>query len=81
MLNAAELRMPAYESIAQRPMPLTTEEASQLFVDDVTIIHALREYHATDHNKFRALLGTVGMYFISYHIFTSCLTQFDLIHF
>lgn len=69
MFNVPELRMPAYKSIAMRPIPLTAQEASRLPVDDVTIIYALREYNATRSNKLHALLNMLSMYFVSYYIF------------
>ena len=65
MFNVAEWRIPAYESISGRSTLLTTEEASRLPVDDVTIIYALRQYIAADSRKFHALLKTLGMYFVS----------------
>jgi hypothetical protein len=73
MFNVAEWRIPAYESISRRSTLLTTEEASRLPVDDVTIIYALRQYITTDSKKFRAFLKTLGMYFVSNYISISLL--------
>jgi hypothetical protein len=65
--NVPEWRIPAYASLSRRPAPLSTGEARRLPVDDVTTIYALREYNTTDSRKFRAVLSTLGMYFVSYH--------------
>jgi hypothetical protein len=78
MFNVAEWRIPAYESISRRSTPLTTEEASRLPVDDVTIIYALRQYITTDSGKFRALLKTLGMYFVSNYISISLLYVYHI---
>jgi len=70
MFKVPEFRIPSYESVSRRLTPLTAKETSRLTVDDVTTIYALREYNATDSNKFRALLTTLGIYFVPYYIST-----------